>query len=71
LKGIIGCDADWLQPGEVIGTPDGRRMTVLRKVDLAAAEEIAARVGDTTFVPVGEEHFYEVEIDFAAGLSNN
>lgn len=71
MKGIIGCDADWLKPGEVIGTPDGRRMTILRKVDLAAAVEIAERVGDVNFRPVPDEHFYEIDIDLQAQVTNN
>jgi hypothetical protein len=71
LKGIIGCDADWLKPGEVVGTADGRRMTILRKVDLAAAFGIAARVGDVNFSPGPDEHFYEVEVDLQAQVTNN
>jgi hypothetical protein len=71
MKGIMGCDADWLKPGDDVGAADGRRMTILRKVDLAAAIEIAERVGDTSFAPVPNEHFYEVEIDLQAGVTNN
>lgn len=71
MKGIVGCDVDWLQPGEVIGTADGRRMRILRMVDLAAAIKIAQRLGDTSFKPVAGEHFYEVEVDLLAGVSDN
>lgn len=71
MKGIIGCNAAWLQPGEVVATADGRRMTIIRKVDLAAATEIAARVGDTHFHPVPDEHFYEVDEDLQAQVTNN
>jgi hypothetical protein len=71
LKGIIGCDVAWLLPGEVVETGDGRSMTILRKVDLGAALAVAARVGDTGFKPVEGEHFYEVDVDFLKGVTNN
>jgi hypothetical protein len=71
MKGIVGCDADWLEPGQVVATPDGRRLTILRKVDLGAALEIAAKVGDASFKPVDGESFYEVDVDFTAGMVNN
>jgi hypothetical protein len=71
MKGIVGCDAAWLLPGQVVKTGDGRSMTILRKVDLSAALAIAARVGDTGFKPVEGEHFYEVDVDFLKGVTNN
>jgi hypothetical protein len=70
MKGVIGCDAGWLNPGEVIGTADGKRMTILREVDAATALEIAARNCLTIQVVPGE-HFYEVDIDLQAQVTNN
>lgn len=61
MKGILGCDADWLQPGEIINTPDGRHMTVLRKVTLDEALESAERIG-MKVEPVGNEQWYEVDV---------
>jgi hypothetical protein len=71
LKGIIGCNADWLQPGDVVGSGNGRRMTILRKVDLQAAVEIAERLGDVNFCAAPDEHFYEIEVDLQAQVTNN
>lgn len=71
MKGIIGCNADWLKPGEVIETAQGHLMTVLRKVDLMAAIELAEQVGDTNFKPFPDEHFYEIDVDFQAQVTNN
>lgn len=71
MKGIIGCNAGWLKPGEVVDSTDGRRMTILRKVDLAAAVEIAERIGDWSFTPVPGEHFYEVDVDLLVQATNN
>lgn len=71
MKGVVGCDAGWLEPGQRVKTGDGRILTILRKVDLTAAREIAERVGDVNFNPAPDEHFYEVDVDFAAELVNN
>jgi hypothetical protein len=70
VKGIIGVGAGWLQPGEVVLDEHGQRITIIRKVDLSAAHRIAERVGDTNFVPVPGEHFYEVDVDYRP-TSNN
>jgi hypothetical protein len=61
MKAIIGVDTE-LEPGMEIGTALGQRMTVLRKVDLAAAQKIADHLSDRSFVPVEGEHFYEVDL---------
>lgn len=71
MKGVMGCDADWLKPGQVIETADGYLMTILRKVDLEAATAIAERVGNTSFAPVPNEHFYEVDVDLTTRVNNN
>jgi hypothetical protein len=62
MKGIMGCSQDGMEPGEVLIDAHGSRITVIRQVDLAAAQEIAASVGDNAFVPVPGEYFYEVEV---------
>jgi hypothetical protein len=71
MKGIIGCNAGYLEPGEIIDMDSGASMTVIRKVDLQAAIEAAHKLGDTGFKPVEGEHFYEVEVERFAPVSNN
>lgn len=71
MKGIVGCNAGALTPGQIVWTEDGRRLTILRKVDLAVARELAEGIGDWNFNPAPGEHFYEVDVDFAAGMGNN
>jgi hypothetical protein len=67
----MGCDAGYLQPGDLVGAANGMRITVIRKVDLQAAVETAERIGDRSFVPVPGEHFYEVEVQRFAAVADN
>lgn len=66
MKGVMGCNADWLEPGQTIGTENGQVIRILRKVDLDAAIAIAP-----SFQPVPGECFYEVEVDLLAGRNEN
>ena len=46
-------------------------MTILRKVYLAAAVKIAERVGNVNFAPVPDEHFYGININLQAQVTNH
>lgn len=64
MKGILGCDADWLQPGQIVATPDGRLMTVLHKITVGEALESAENLG-VKVEPIGNEQWYAVEVEVA------
>jgi hypothetical protein len=68
VKGFIGTDAGWLEPGETVvnGT---QRITIVRKVTEEEALESAAR-SDLNVVPVVNEHWYEVDISLAPVTDN-
>lgn len=70
MKGILGCDADWLEPGEIVATPDGRRLTVLHKITveeaLASAEGMGMKVE-----AVGNEQWYAVEVEVTVTKAMN
>lgn len=61
MKGILGCDADWLIPGLIVFTPDGRNLTILRKITLEEALASAERLG-MKVDPKGDEQWYEVQV---------
>jgi hypothetical protein len=69
MKGIVGVDAQDLKAGDRIAK-DGWIMTIVRKVDLAAARECAAKLGGEDFRPVDGEQFYEVEVTPPIGERN-
>lgn len=71
MKGILGCDADWLKPGERVRAANGQQMTILRKVTLEEALASAERNNLPKPEPVGNEHWYEVDVDLRAGSTNN
>lgn len=71
MKGILGCDAPYLQPGQVVFAANGQQMTILRKVTLEDALASAERNGLPRPQPVGDEQWYEVDIDLLAGASGN
>ena len=71
MKGIIGVDAGYLRPGDLVQAQNGYRLSIVRKVDLAAARDLADSLGDTAFQPADGEHFYEVEVVQFADVSEN
>jgi hypothetical protein len=70
MKGIVGVNAQDLKAGDEIERGDGWIMTIVRKVDLAAAKECAARLGDHNFRQVEGEQFYEVQVTVPIGPRN-
>jgi hypothetical protein len=72
MKAIMGCDRAGLLPGDQVQDARGVvRMVILREVTLEEARESWERSGDgSQFMPVGAEHFYEVEHQFSDQVMN-